>query len=63
MRLESVYTLLKGGVTSYNILQGVFAVEKRLEQLTEAMKFHNEVDLSIKRLLKAILDRVWEPVR
>lgn len=59
MRLESVYTLLKGGVTSYNILQGVFAVEKRLEQLTEAMKFHNEIDLSIKRLLKAMLERVW----
>jgi len=55
--LHSIYALLKGGVSSYNILQGIFLQNQRIEELTEALKFQNALQGQNNRLLQAIFDR------
>ena len=40
--IESIYTLLKGGVTSYNVVQMLFMIGKKLDDLITAQKFQNE---------------------
>lgn len=56
--LESIYVLLKGGVTSYNILQGLFMLTKRQEEHTLAVKFLNKGIQHIVGLLEKLLERI-----
>lgn len=57
--LEAIYTLLKGGVTAYNVIQGIFAVDKRIEDLTVAIKHQNLGMQSLTTTMKALLER-WD---
>jgi len=52
---ESIYALLKGGVTPYNIHQGLFIVTKKLDDLLTAQKFQNENLQRIYQLFKEFL--------
>jgi hypothetical protein len=56
--VEAIYALLKGGVTSYNIVQGLFTLAKRVESLVEAIKYLNQVNLEIREALLKILGRL-----
>ena len=56
--LYSIYTLLKGGTSSYNILQGIFLQNQKIGELTEAIKFNNEVSWKNSHLLEAILEKL-----
>jgi hypothetical protein len=56
--VEAIYTLLKGGVVSYNIVQGIFMLVKKVENLTETVKYFNQGNLEIRELLLKILERL-----
>jgi len=56
--VEAVYTLLKGGVTPYNIVQGLFMLVKKLEGLVEAIKYLNQVNLEVRQVLLKILEKL-----
>ena len=51
--IEGILALLKGGVTPYHAIQGMFAVEKRLADLTSAIKFQNR---GIQQLIAAFTE-------
>ena len=53
--IDALYTLLKGGVTPYNIVQGQFMLVKEVQKLTDAIKFNNEISLEIRELLLHLL--------
>lgn len=53
--VESIYMLLKGGVTQYHSTQMQFMMMKKLEDLVKAIKFHNELSLRIYRLLEKLV--------
>jgi len=57
MTIESMLTLLKGGITPYNILQTQFALLKKIENLYEAIKFGNEVNYRILTFLKDMMEK------
>jgi len=58
--VEQIYSLLKGGMPAYQILQSVGFLSEKLDRLTDAMKFHNEVDTRIAAYLKALVERERE---
>lgn len=55
--LESIYTLLKGGVTPYNVMQGMYALVKKVDDLTTALKFQNETMIRIEFLFREFVRR------
>lgn len=56
--LASVYALLKGGVTAYNVLQPQFMMTRRLEALTVAIKEQNRGIQELGKVFRALLDRI-----
>jgi len=56
--IDALYALLKGGVTPYNVVQGQFMLVKEIQKLTDAIKFHNQINLEIRELLLHILKRL-----
>ena len=57
-KVETILALLKGGITPYYAVQGVFLVEKRLEELTKAIKFQNEGIQELRKVFSELLDRL-----
>ena len=55
MTIDEFTALVRGGVTEYNVQQGLFVLAKKVEALTEAQKFINEKFLEIMRVQNAIL--------
>lgn len=55
--VNTIMTLLKGGVSSYNILQGQFLTVQKVEHLTEAVKGSNRLTSRLIGLMKELLDR------
>jgi len=55
--VNTIMTLLKGGVSSYNILQGQFLMVQKIEHLTEAVKGSNRLTSTLIGLMKELLDR------
>jgi len=55
---KAIYALLKGGVTSYNIVQGLYMLVRRVEDLVEGIKYLNQVNLEVRELLLKILGRL-----
>jgi hypothetical protein len=55
--LESIYTLLKGGVTPYNIMQGMYALVKKVDDLTTTLKFQNETMIRLESLFREFVRR------
>jgi len=55
--LDHMYAILKGGMTPYQILQGQALTNKKLDVLTEAIKFNNRVGLKILDALKGVNSR------
>jgi len=53
--IESIYVLLKGGVTSYNVVQMLFMLGKKLDDLIMAQKFQNENLQRIYRIFKNLV--------
>jgi len=58
MSLDEFTALIRGGVSSYNLQQGVFMVMQEVRRLTDAVKFNNEAVLRLMKIQKAILDRL-----
>jgi len=56
--VEAIYTLLKGGVTSYNVVQLAFLTLTRLDKLLEAVKYQNQGLQSIQHLIFEFLQRL-----
>ena len=56
--VEAIYTLLKGGVTSYNVVQLVFLTLKNQENLLEAVKYQNQGLRNIQRMIFEFLRRL-----
>jgi hypothetical protein len=56
--VETIYALLKGGVTSYNIVQGLYTLVKKVENLVEGIKYLNQVNLEMRDVLLKILKRL-----
>ncbi len=54
--LESLYTLLKGGVTAYNVLQGTFAVQREISRMNEILRAQGDTFRRLERLFSALLD-------
>lgn len=57
-KIESIYALLRGGVTQYNLIQSSFAIDRRLEDLTAAIKHQNVGLTRVCGLLEAVLERL-----
>jgi len=57
MTVDEFNALLMGGVGTYNMQQGVFALSQKIEKLTDAIKFSNEQTRTQIRLMKALLDK------
>lgn len=55
--LESIYTLLKGGVTPYNVMQGMYALVKKVDDLTTTLKFQNETMIRLESLFREFIRR------
>ena len=55
--VEAIYTLLKGGVTSYNVVQLAFLTLTRLDKLLEAVKYQNQGLQSIQHMIFEFLQR------
>lgn len=58
MTIDEFTALVRGGVTEYNVQQGLFVLAQKIEALTEAQKFINEKFLQIMRVQNAILKRL-----
>ena len=58
MSLDEFNALLMGGVSTYNMQQGVFSLSQRIDRLTEAIKFSNEQTQTQIRLMQAILAKL-----
>jgi hypothetical protein len=56
--VKAIYALLKGGVTSYNIIQGLYMLVRRVEDLVKGIKYLNQVNLEVRELLLKILGRL-----
>lgn len=56
--LESILALLKGGITPYYAVQGVFMVEKRIEQLVEAIKWQNQGIQKLQNIMLKLLEKL-----
>jgi hypothetical protein len=57
---EAIYALLKGGVQSYNVVQGLHILAEKVEDLGRSMRYHNQLDLEMRDLLLKILERLDE---
>jgi len=55
--MHEIYALLKGGITSYNLLQGQFMIIRKLDEFMEALKRNNELVFQALRLMKALLEK------
>lgn len=55
MSVDELLALVQSGASSYDLQQGVFMIDQRLESLTEVVKF-------VLRLLKPMLDRLPKEV-
>ena len=57
---ESIYTLLKGGVGPFHVMQANFALVKQAEKLVESIKFLNrervDADVKLGRIFTAVLE-------
>ena len=58
MTIDEFTALVRGGVTEYNVQQGLFVLAKKVEALTEAQKFINEKFLQIMKVQNAILQKL-----
>jgi len=57
--VEAIYTLLKGGVTNYNVVQLVFLTLRNLEKLVEAVKLESQGVQGLQRMIFDFLER-WD---
>lgn len=57
MTIDEFENLMRGGVTAFNLQQGMFDLSRRVTELAEAQKMTNEVLLKILRLEQARLNR------
>lgn len=55
--VTSIMTLLKGGVSTYNILQGQFMMVQEIKHLTDAVKGSNRLTSTLTLLVKELLER------
>lgn len=55
--VNTIMALLKGGVSSYNILQGQFMMVQEIRCLTEAVKGSNRLTSTLTCLMKELLER------
>lgn len=55
--VEGILALLRGGVTPYHAVQGVFLVEQRVKELTTAIKWTNQGIQEVAALLRELLKR------
>jgi len=55
--VNTIMTLLKGGVSTYNILQGQFMMVQEIKQLTDAVKGSNRLTSTLTTLVKELLER------
>lgn len=55
--VNTIMTLLKGGASSYNILQGQFMIVQEIRRLTEAVKGSNSLTSTLIGLVKELLER------
>lgn len=56
--VNTIMALLKGGVSSYNILQGQFMMVQKIECLTDAVKGSNRLTSTLVGLVKELLERM-----
>ena len=56
--LSSIYMLLKGGTSGYNMFQEISLLKQNVKELSKIEKFQNELLAGNNRLLQAILDRL-----
>ena len=56
--VEAIYTLLKVGVTSYNVVQLAFLTFTRLDKLLEAVKYQNQGLQNIQHMIFEFLQRL-----
>jgi hypothetical protein len=59
--VESILMLLRGGVTPYHAVQGVFLVDNRVKELTEAIKWTNREIQQQNHLLREFFKRQGIP--
>lgn len=57
MTIDQFQALMRGGVTGYNVQQGLFALIQELREVKEAQKMSNELMMKILRLEHARLNR------
>jgi hypothetical protein len=55
--VNTIMTLLKGGVSSYNILQGQFMIVQEIRHLTEAVKGSNRLTSTLISWVKDLMER------
>jgi len=55
--VTSIMTLLKGGVSTYNILQGQFMMVQEIKHLTDAVKGSNRLTSTLTTLVRELLER------
>ena len=58
MTIDEFTALMRGGVTEYNLQQGLFMVVQEVKALTETQKFVNEKIMQLIRLQNAIIKRL-----
>lgn len=58
LSLDSLYALLKGGVTAYNIMQATFATQRQVSRMNEILLEHNKVLVRLERLFQAFFERL-----
>ena len=55
---DELLALVHGGVPSFEVTQGVFVLSQKVEKLTEALKFQNELLSKVVRLNEALMNEV-----
>lgn len=57
MSVDEFQSLLQGGISSYNLQQGMFMMVQEIRKLSESVKFQNEVIGKQNRVLEALMKR------
>jgi len=60
MGVDEFQSLIQGGVSAFNLQQGVFMMMQKLEKLSETVKFQNEVISRQNRILEALTKKFFK---
>lgn len=58
MSVDEFQSLIQGGISSYNLQQGLFMLMQEIKGLKESVKFQNEVIGKQNRVLEALMNKI-----